>query len=95
MATSSRSAAVGGPARRRAYPDSFFLGEPAPRFGSFVGGLVSFLDLFRRPERPERPGLALAMAKLACWIAGGIVLASVSAVAVGLLAVRIYEQAFG
>ncbi|HET7237251.1 MAG TPA: hypothetical protein VFK59_12565 [Actinomycetota bacterium] len=79
----------------RTHPDSFFLGEPAPRFGSLTGGLASFFDLLRHPERPDRPGVALAMAKLACWIAGGIVLTSASAVAVGLLAVRIYEQAFG
>ena len=75
--------------------DTFFHGRPVTRFGLITGGIVSFLDLFRHPERPSRPNLALTMAKLVGWIVGAVILASASAVVVGLLAVRTYERAFG
>ena len=75
--------------------DTFFHGRPVTRLGVITGGIVSFLDLFRHPERPSRPNLVLTTAKLVGWIVGAVILASASAVVVGLLAARTYERAFG
>src|SRR5215211_406045 len=86
--------------RRPAPPEAgwrqgFAFGKPGTRHGSITHALVSFVELFQREHRDERPPIAPTLAKLLVWIITGIAATSAGVVVLGGLVVRIWSGASG